>query len=121
MLAKSRINNGLLLQVIIQIIILIIGATFTYSQHIQYQRERNAVISTALNNRLSSLSTGIINRVNLYQYGLFGLKGFIHGIGIDNLNYQAMQNYSNSRNYALEFPGADGIGFIKRVSPAHLA
>ncbi|GAA81563.1 CHASE domain-containing protein [Pseudoalteromonas sp. BSi20495] len=120
MLAKSRINNGLLLQVIIQIIILIIGATFTYSQHIQYQRERNAVISTALNNRLSSLSTGIINRVNLYQYGLFGLKGFIHGIGIDNLNYQAMQNYSNSRNYALEFPGADGIGFIKRVSPAHL-
>ena len=121
MLAKSRINNGLLLQVIIQIIILIIGATFTYSQHIQYQRERNAVISTALNNRLSSLSTGIINRVNLYQYGLFGLKGFIHGIGIDNLNYQAMQNYSNSRNYTLEFPGADGIGFIKRVSPAHLA
>ncbi|MBH0058535.1 CHASE domain-containing protein [Pseudoalteromonas sp. SWXJZ94C] len=115
MVAIRWANKGFLLQVTLQFTLLIIGIIFTYSQHIKYQQELDSKIATALDNRLTTLTTGISNRVDLYKYGLFGLKGFIHGIGIDNLDYQAISDYSHSRNYALEFPGANGIGYIKKV------
>ena len=112
-----RANKGLVLQVAIQIILLIVGMFFSYSQHIQYQKQLDEKIADALNTRLTFLSTGISNRLDLYKYGLSSLRGFIHGVGINDLNYQAIANYSNSRDYALEFPGASGIGYIKRVYP----
>ncbi|GAA60860.1 periplasmic sensor hybrid histidine kinase [Pseudoalteromonas sp. BSi20652] len=106
-----------MLKVAAQFVILTIGIIYTYTQHTKYQQALDLKVLTALNNRLTSLSTGISNKVNLYKYGLFGLKGFIHGIGITHLNYETISNYSNSRNYSLEFPGANGIGFIKKITP----
>ncbi|TMO02096.1 CHASE domain-containing protein [Pseudoalteromonas sp. S558] len=108
-------NKKFVLQTVVQLLILIIGIIFSFFQHLKHQQAIDSKIATALDTRLTTLTTGINNRVHLYKYGLYGLKGFIHGIGVANLNYQAITNYSNSRNYALEFPGANGIGYIKRV------
>jgi len=117
---QRQVNKGLVLKVAAQFIILTIGIIFTYTQHTRHQKELDFKILTALNNRIALLSSGISNRLGLYQYGLFGLKGFIHGIGIDNLNYNTISSYSNSRNYTLEFPGANGVGFIKKIAPSSL-
>ncbi|WP_372761887.1 CHASE domain-containing protein [Pseudoalteromonas sp.] len=116
MIAKHHRKKGLHWQLAIQLMLLIVGVFFTYAQHQQYQQQLNEKISHALNKRLSFLSTGISDRLELYKYGLSSLRGLLHGVGINNLNYQVIANYSNSRNYALEFPGANGIGYIKRVA-----
>jgi len=114
------VNKGLLISLLPHVILLVAGIILTYFAHIKHQGAINNKINNALDNRLSSLSTGINSRLDLYQYGLFGLKGFVHGIGANNLNYQAIFNYSGSRNYAKEFPGANGIGFIKKVGVEQL-
>ncbi|MEL0632562.1 CHASE domain-containing protein [Pseudoalteromonas carrageenovora] len=114
------VNKGLLISLLTHIIILATGIVLTYFAHIKHQEFIDNKINNALNNRLTSLSKGIVGRLDLYQYGLYGLKGFVHGIGINNLSYQAIYNYSASQNYAKEFPGANGIGFIKKVNAGQL-
>jgi len=59
-------------------------------------------------------------RINIYQYGLRGIRGAILGAGSDNLTQEWFRTYSNSRDMASEFPGARGFGFIQRVKPADL-
>jgi signal transduction histidine kinase/CHASE1-domain containing sensor protein len=120
MVATPRANKGLLLQIATQLMLLIVGMLFTYSQHIKYQRQYDEKIRSALDNELNVVSSGIHNRLALYRYGLSSLKGVINGVGINNLEYQVLANYSSSRDYKLEFPGANGIGYIKRVQPDNL-
>ncbi|PKG66295.1 MULTISPECIES: CHASE domain-containing protein [Pseudoalteromonas] len=120
MIQARPVNKGLLISLLPHVILLVTGIILTYFAHIKHQESIDNKIISSLNNRLSSISTGINSRLDLYQYGLFGLKGFVHGIGASNLNYQAISNYSGSRNYAKEFPGANGIGYIKKVGVEQL-
>ena len=121
MALQSRANKGVLLSTLLQVVILTTGIVLTYFQQIQHQQTLDSKVTAALNSKLTSLSVGINNRMELYQYGLFGLKGFIQGIGIENLNYTAIKSYSNARDYAQEFPGANGVGYIKKVTHNELA
>lgn len=120
MFSGRLVRKGFLVSILAHVIFLISGIVLTFFAHIKHQNALNYKINEALNNRLSTLSTGVTNRIDLYKYGLFGLKGFIHGIGVNNLNYQTFSNYSNSRNYGQEFPGANGIGFIRKVTSKNL-
>ncbi|MEN8635788.1 CHASE domain-containing protein [Pseudoalteromonas distincta] len=120
MFSGRLVRKGFLVSILAHAIFLISGIVLTFFAHIKHQNALNYKINEALNNRLSTLSTGVTNRIDLYKYGLFGLKGFIHGIGVNNLNYQTFSNYSNSRNYGQEFPGANGIGFIRKVTSKNL-
>ncbi|KAA1155599.1 response regulator [Pseudoalteromonas sp. FUC4] len=120
MFSGRPVSKGLLTSVLIHTILLTIGVGLTYIAHIKHQDALNNKINEALTSRLSTLSSGVESRLDLYKYGLFGLKGFVHGIGVNNLNYKAISNYSNSRNYAQEFPGANGIGFIRKVNSENL-
>ncbi|MBH0017965.1 response regulator [Pseudoalteromonas arctica] len=121
MFSGRPVSKRLLISVLTHAIFFISGIVLTYFAHAAHQDAVNNKINEALNNRLSSLSTGVTSRFALYKYGLYGLKGFIHGIGVNNLSYQTISNYSNSRNYAQEFPGANGIGFIRKVNAENLA
>ncbi|WP_350603334.1 CHASE domain-containing protein [Pseudoalteromonas sp. SMN1298-MNA-CIBAN-0114] len=120
MIQARPVNKRLLISLLPHVILLVTGIILTYFAHNKHQESIDNKINSSLNNRLSSISTGINSRLDLYQYGLFGLKGFVHGIGASNLNYQAISNYSGSRNYAKEFPGANGIGYIKKVGVEQL-
>ncbi len=120
MALQSRANKGVILGTSLQVLILTIGVVFTYFQQIQHQQTLDTKVLAALNNELTNLSVGINNRMELYQYGLFSLKGFIQGIGIENLNYNTIKRYSNARDYAQEFPGANGVGYIKKVTQSEL-
>ena len=121
MFSGRPVSKRLLISVLTHAIFFICGVVLTYFSHVSHQNAVSNKINRALNYRLASFSTGVTNRFDLYKYGLYGLKGFIHGIGINNLSYQTISDYSNSRNYAQEFPGASGIGFIRKVDAKNLA
>src|SRR3989338_8411504 len=58
----------------------------------------------------------VVNRIKLYQYGLRGTRGAIHTMGDEGINREAFDRYSRTRDVAVEFPGARGFGFIRRVA-----
>ncbi|MEL0642090.1 CHASE domain-containing protein [Pseudoalteromonas aliena] len=120
MISARPVNKMLLISLLTHAILLTIGITLTYFAHIKHLDTLNKKVNEALNSRLSTLSAGVNSRLDLYKYGLYGLKGFIHGVGVSRLSYQAISAYSNSRNYAKEFPGANGVGFIRKIKPEDL-
>jgi PAS domain S-box-containing protein len=63
------------------------------------------------------LSSDIVRRFELYQYGLRGSRGAILTAGKLGITRSSFQNYSATRDVNVEFPGALGFGFIRRVSP----
>lgn len=54
-------------------------------------------------------------RMQLYEYGLRGTRGALITGGDERIGRERFLAYSASRNYAREFPGARGFGFIRRV------
>lgn len=116
----SKANKVIVWQVLIQFMLLIAGIIFTSSNNYKHQQALDNQILSALNKRLTLITSGINDRLALYHYGLDALRGAVHGIGVTHLNYQAIANYSNSHNYQLSLPGANGIGYIKRVFPSEL-
>lgn len=109
------------MQVFIQLFIIIVGTSITVFNHTKHLEMLDSQVTEALNKRLNVITTGINDRLDLYHYGLNAIRSAIHGIGIDNLNYQTIANYSYSHNDQLELPGANGIGFIKSVSRKELS
>lgn len=80
---------------------------------------RNAgVAQAALAARADRVSQEIKSAITLYQYGLRGARGAIITAGEDGLTREVFRRYSESRNIALEFPGAGSFGFIRRVPKA---
>ena len=57
----------------------------------------------------------IERRMQLYEYGLRGTRGAVIAGGEERIDREAFTRYSASRDYAREFPGARGFGFIRRV------
>jgi PAS domain S-box-containing protein len=55
-----------------------------------------------------------------YQFGLIAVRGVIAVTGPGQIDRTTFLRYSQTRNYAVEFPGARGFGFIRRVQPAGL-
>jgi PAS domain S-box-containing protein len=61
------------------------------------------------------LHVEIQSRMKRYAYGLRGARGLIIGAGAENVTRERFKQYSTSRDLELEFPGAKGFGFIRRV------
>ena len=64
------------------------------------------------------LKRRISERMYRYQYGLRGARGAIMTAGTDRLTRQAFRAYHESRDLPVEFAGARGFGFIRRVAQA---
>ncbi|WP_416307751.1 PAS domain S-box protein [Neptunicella sp. SCSIO 80796] len=95
--------------------ILLFGTLLGVWMQEQDKYKNNLIIQQSLQSRLDDIGEQIVEKVTLYQYGLRGLRGSISSQGIDNYHYQQMLNYTKSRDYAHEFPGARGFGFIRRI------
>ncbi|MAA93598.1 MAG: hypothetical protein CML21_03635, partial [Rheinheimera sp.] len=77
-------------------------------------------ITLAVQSRLNQISEGVREKVTLYQYGLRGTRGAVMASSPDQFNYILMQEYTDTRDYPLEFPGARGFGFIRYVAQENL-
>ncbi|WP_340680937.1 CHASE domain-containing protein [Paraglaciecola sp.] len=78
-------------------------------------------IQEKLHARLELITETVTDWVTLYQYGLRGLRGSVLTTGVDEFTYANMQAYSASRDVAKEFPGANGFGLIRYITPQQQA
>jgi len=57
-------------------------------------------------------------RLHIYEYGLRGARGAMLSAGVDQIDRRRFRDYSESRDIEKEFPGARGMGLVRRVSAA---
>ncbi|NVK56555.1 MAG: CHASE domain-containing protein [Alteromonadaceae bacterium] len=101
-------------------LVIIAGYFFASHRNTAFLIERESQIAEALDNRLEQVSGAVRERVGLYGYGLSSLHGLISALGVNNLQYEHMDAYAKSQNYRVNYPGARGFGFIRRVEPDNL-
>ncbi|MCH1930035.1 CHASE domain-containing protein [Shewanella sp. A25] len=63
----------------------------------------------------------IIERFTQFQYGLRGARGAVIAAGVNQISRGQFEDYIDSRDIDIEFPGALGFGFIRRVPMAEEA
>jgi hypothetical protein len=84
-----------------------------------WQARANAAVAS---NRFDALvlraSEQVVARLQIYEYGLRGARGAVLAAGLDQLDAARYRLYSESRDLDREFPGARGIGVIRRVARA---
>jgi PAS domain S-box-containing protein len=112
---KRRLSKILLLPATIVLLGLSLAAYLYFAQ----ERENRDTLLDALNQRAGEISAAVVENVSLYTYGLRGYRGAVITKGLDDFGHQDELRYVGSRNHEAEFPGARGIGFIRRVKPSN--
>ena len=82
-----------------------------------YSTERNIQRTHAFQNIVEDIQ----NRFELYALGLRALRNFASVDTVPSLSRTSFERFVNSKNFALEFPGARGIGVIRYVKPEERA
>ncbi|MBX8477918.1 PAS domain S-box protein [Pseudomonas cichorii] len=106
-LRVPRLRPSLYLTLAVGITVSLLSAWVVDIQNRKYLLAR-------LNNEAESLAQATVERVDLYQYGLRGVRGVILTAG-ENISRDLFYRYSQTRDINKEFPGARGFGFIRRV------
>ena len=99
---------------------LIVGVLASYWVAVSVERSNKNHIDSVLARESQDLIQQIYERVELYQYGLRGLRGTV-ATAQSNLSRELVEQYSETRDLESEFPGARGFGFIRRVPVANEA
>ncbi|MBY7899172.1 CHASE domain-containing protein [Vibrio fluvialis] len=81
---------------------------------LHYQNQQNDKAHIAL--LATQAESLILDRFNLYEYGLRGARGAIATAGPESITRKQFENYISTRDISREFPGALGFGFIRRVT-----
>lgn len=98
------------------IISFIVGMVITITAYFGVSYFNHQHAKQAALDATEATADAVVNRIKLYQYGLRGARGAIQAMGEKSISREAFDRYSRSRNVAVEFPGARGFGFIRRVS-----
>lgn len=86
---------------------------------LRWQSQRNeAIAQQAFADVAARTTDQLRRRLSTYEYGLRGARGAAISAGIDQINRQRFRDYSKSRDIDREFPGARGMGLIRRVQEA---
>ena len=86
----------------------------------QLELRNNERIHQAVETEAQRVLEQVMERINLYQYGLRGARGAVQTAGEYGINRELFVRYSRTRDIDTEFPGARGFGFIRRVPPTSL-
>ncbi|WP_428240864.1 CHASE domain-containing protein [Gynuella sp.] len=95
---------------------LILGLALTAITTIELSRASQSRIASAVETSRQQTVKKVLDRIQLYHYGLYGFKGMVQAIGADALSRERVKKYTHSRDYETSFPGARGFGFIRRVA-----
>ena len=105
------ITNHLAIITLVVGILLSVGACLALARYNHIQAEK-AVMAAA-----DKSADAVVRRINLYQYGLRGARGAIQAMGENAITREGFDRYSQTRDVGVEFQGARGFGFIRRVAP----
>ena len=95
---------------------LLIGVLISVLFAWQVQRANDEGARQALLVELEEISQSVSDRIGLYAYGLYGLRGAAQTVGLLAFNESMFQRYSQTRSLPREFPGARAYGLIRRVT-----
>ena len=113
---ESSLKGGLLPKAAATVA-LVCGMALTGAA-MQWQIQENTVIAQRRFEALGvELSVNVIKRLQTYEYGLRGARGAVLTSGADHPDRERFLLYSRSRDIDREFPGARGMGLIRRVAP----
>jgi diguanylate cyclase (GGDEF)-like protein/PAS domain S-box-containing protein len=99
-------------------IVVLVGLAFTAIAAFGFAR-REQIADRRRFDRLSDrLVSEIQRRVGLYEYGLRGARGLF--VASDHVTREEFARYNSSRDTQREFPGALGVGFVRRVERGRL-
>lgn len=100
------------------IVTLLLGLVITVLVAAEMQKQQAHELVRALDHKTEVLGAEVTTLMGRYEYGLRGLRGVVLTAGENGLRREHILQYTNSRDYQKEFPGARGFGFIRRV-PEH--
>jgi PAS domain S-box-containing protein len=98
------------------VLALIIGVAATAISAALLDRHNHEKAELSLINATKKMANAVETRLRLYQYGLRGARGVVVTSGEHGISRELFHRYSLSRDIAVEFPGARGFGFIRRVA-----
>ncbi len=94
---------------------LLVGLLLASWLAISVHRQNQSDLDESFDLLTQRVSRQLQRRMQLYEYGLRGSRGALIAGGDEWIGRERFLAYSASRDYAREFPGALGFGFIRRV------
>ncbi|MFQ3261686.1 response regulator [Reinekea sp.] len=113
-------NNRLIFRLWLPLGILLIGLISAYHVRTSVDHDNSDTIKETVKAELSQINNDILTAVGRYEYGVRGIRAAAETIGFEAFNYNEQLRYFQSREYAVEFPGARGFGLIKKVPQSNL-
>ncbi|MBR7889170.1 CHASE domain-containing protein [Marinomonas sp. A79] len=103
------------------VLTLLLGVLVTFGVSYQIYYSNQSRIKEKAQEASHQVFQEIVARIRLYQYGLRGARGAVVTAGETSLRREDFKKYSLTRDINVEFPGARGFGFIRRVPVAQEA
>lgn len=100
--------------------ILLSGAAITAGVVTATTAKNARIVQDSAQHAVGDVMVQIDTLLQRYQYGLMAVRGVIAVTGADRIDPDTFLRYSRTRDYAAEFPGARGFGFIRRVAAGDL-
>lgn len=97
------------------ILTLLFGILVTCAVAYRTQDANEKRIAEAVDQSSNQVMEEVVSRIQLYQYGLRGARGVLLTTGENEITRDIFSLYSETRDVDVEFPGARGFGFIRRV------
>ncbi|MAC99076.1 hybrid sensor histidine kinase/response regulator [Pseudomonas abyssi] len=97
------------------LVVLAAGLACTLLASWLLERANTRHVDDALSAATERAAKAVTTRIELYQYGLRGARGAILTGGEWGISREQFINYARTRDEDIEFPGARGFGFIRRV------
>ena len=97
------------------LLVFLLGIMLSSFMSYDTQRKNTEHIREIMEESLDAASDSILTKVKLYQYGLRGARGSVLTLGEHGVSRESFYRYSLTRDVDVEFPGARGFGFIRRV------
>ncbi len=100
------------------VLVALVGLAASLGAALQLQASNEASLSRHFDTLSDEYAELIRERLRVYEYGLRGLRGAVVAVGPERLTRVAVERYVSTRDIDREFPGARGMGFIRRVPRA---
>ena len=94
---------------------MVVGIALSIGAARQQDVNNRNQIQAAASETGEQITREIVSAIQLHQYGLRGARGAALSVGADGLSREAFKRYTESRDLGSEFPGALGIGLVRRI------
>lgn len=97
------------------LILILLSLVAALTAGLMAQRSNERIAATRFQELVESKSSALMRHMEVYHHGLRGMRGSVVTAGVDQYNFRYFKRYIASRNLKQEFPGALGIGVIRKV------